>query len=149
MSRVTFIDTSVLCELLQVPGKSKQSNAEVVAELTRRASHGERFVLPVSAVVETGNHIGQAKTGDRHAAAARLVDLLRAAIAGNRSFLLHTFSWDARFLGDLCDGNRTGRTLAELDRFVDGSAFAHRDMDLWTDDHALGSYAQHTLGPYT
>ncbi len=162
MTRVTFIDTSILCELLQVPGKSQPSNAEVRAELERRAKKGERFVVPVTAVIETGNHIAQAKSGDRHAAATRLVDLLRAAMAGNRSFLLQAFSWDARFFGDLCDGNHTGKTFAELagarmgagdvailvelDRFVEGSAFLHSDMDLWTEDHALSSYARHALG---
>lgn len=45
MKRVTFIDTSVLCELVQVPGKSQRPD-DVAAEFRRRVQNGEGFVLP-------------------------------------------------------------------------------------------------------
>lgn len=49
MSTVTLVDTSVLCELLQVPGKSDPTKTEsVTAEMDRRAIAGERFVIPVT-----------------------------------------------------------------------------------------------------
>lgn len=76
---ITFIDTSVLCELVAVPGKSSDPGTHL-AELDERFAAGERFVIPVTAVIETGNHIAQAKTGDRRAAARRLVELLLEAV---------------------------------------------------------------------
>ena len=61
-----MIDTSVLCEMLQVPGKSNPARgAEVRAEIDRRWRDGERFVIPITAVIETGNHIAQAD-GNRY-----------------------------------------------------------------------------------
>lgn len=54
------MDTSVLCELLEVPGKNQQATA-VQAEFVTRAAAGEHFVIPVTAVIETGNPICQAK----------------------------------------------------------------------------------------
>lgn len=156
MSRVTFIDTSVLCELLEVPGKAQQA-PDVNGELQRRVQQGERFVIPVTAVIETGNHIAQASSGDRYAAAQRLLGLLRATIAGDRSFLRHEFTWDAGFVEAICDGGSTGEDLAqraaarmgagdvailvERDRFVASSVFCRDDVDLWTLDVALAQYA--------
>ncbi|MGH9181685.1 MAG: hypothetical protein ACRDY5_08225, partial [Acidimicrobiales bacterium] len=81
MTTLTFVDTSVLCELLQVPGKSSPARgAEVAAEADRRQQAGERFVIPITAVIETGNHIAQAD-GNRYEVAGRLVGLLQMALA--------------------------------------------------------------------
>jgi hypothetical protein len=152
-----FVDTSVLCELVAVPGKSQRSE-EVRAELRQRASAGEQFVLPVTAVIETGNHIAQARTGDRHAAAGRFVALLQAVLAGDRSFRLHQFSWDAAFLQALCDGDSSGATfmqwagtgqmgggdigiLVERDRFVERSSLSRAEVGIWTLEAVLGAYA--------
>jgi len=57
MSRqVTFIDTSVLVEVLKVPGKSQHS-AEVTAEMRRRVEASQSMILPTAAIIETGNHM--------------------------------------------------------------------------------------------
>ena len=60
---VTFVDTSVLCELIEVPGMHSRA-AETREELRRREAAGERFVIPATAIIETGNHIEHAN-GDR------------------------------------------------------------------------------------
>lgn len=157
MSAVTFLDTSVLCELLEVPGKFDPASA-VRSEFDQRAAAGERFVIPVTAAIETGNHIAQAKSGDRHAAAERLSGLLRAAATGNPSFLLHQFTWDAAFLDAIVEGDSTGRSLAdwaaarslgtgdlailvERDRFVATSALRRSQVRIWTLESDLGQYA--------
>jgi hypothetical protein len=156
VSRVTFIDTSVLCELLAVPGKSQQSQA-VREELDSRVKRGERFVIPVTAVIETGNHITQAQ-GDRYAAAERLCTLIYSIIGGDQSFLLHEFFWDGAFLKDVCGGDATGRDLGqwaaasgmgagdiailvERDRFVARSAFPKEEVTIWTLEAIMAAYA--------
>lgn len=156
MSAVTFIDTSVLCELLHVPGKS-QRPAEVRAELDERVSRGERFVIPVTAIIETGNHIAQAN-GNRYAAAQRLCALIDAIVGGDQSFLVHEFAWDGAFLQELCAGDTTGQRLdhwaaagqmgagdlailVERDRFVSRSALKRNDVTIWTLEAVMGGYA--------
>jgi hypothetical protein len=154
-SVVTFVDTSVLCNLLDVPLMSDRS-AEVKAEARARGEHGERFVLPVTAVIETGNHIANVKQGDRRAAAERFVGLIQAIREDHTSWVLHEVEWDDAFLVALCAGSTTGQPfvdlaghgllgagdvaiLVERERFKARSA--HLDVRIWTLEATLGAYA--------
>ena len=83
---VCLVDTSVLCELLRVPGKSSQSvHEETVAEFDQKVSAKHTLLLPVAAILETGNHIAHAST-KRRATAERFVSLVRLAIEGDAPF---------------------------------------------------------------
>jgi hypothetical protein len=151
-ARVTFIDTSVLCELLQVPGRCGQ-HEDIRAEFLLRSDKGERFVIPITAVIETGNHIAQAG-GNRRQAAQRFVALLAAAGSADAPFTVHRAHWDDQFLVELCAGNATGQPLVELanagmgagdvailverDRFKRDSAYT--DVRVWTLDKALSAH---------
>lgn len=154
--KVTFIDTSVLCELLEVPGKSQRS-AEVQAELVVREAGGERFVIPVTAVIETGNHIAQAAR-DRRAAAERMVRLLRAARGSEVPYIFNELSWDDELLDALCRGDSTEQTfvdlagnglmgagdvaiLVERDRFVARTGYSRQEVRIWTLEAVMGAYA--------
>ncbi|CAN5214571.1 hypothetical protein BH18ACT4_BH18ACT4_13340 [soil metagenome] len=154
--KVTFIDTSFLCELLDVPGKCATGDAHR-AELEARHAGGERFVIPITAVVETGNHIAQAKAGDRRAAARRLIELLLEAVRGDGRFELHEVAWDEGFLVALAGGDSTGQTfidlagngqmgggdvaiLVERDRYVANSGFQRQNFAIWTLEAVLGAY---------
>ena len=156
MRRVVFIDTSVLCELLAVPGKSQQADA-CRREFAERVERGEQFVLPITAVIEAGNHIAQA-SGDRRAAATRLVDWLRRAVEGRPPLVLDQVTWDDAFLADLCAGDATSQPLVDLvgngqmgtgdvailverDRFVSRSAFSRNEVPIWTLEHTMQAYA--------
>lgn len=155
MSRITFIDTSVLCDLLAVPGKA-QAVEEVRRELKERAGKGERFILPMSTIIETGNHVEQAV--DNREAAEAFTDLVRAAIRGGGPFQANAVTWDTTFLGRMLDGASTGGVtftdlatthqlgtgdiaiLVERDRFVDATAFRAQDVGIWTHDAKLAAY---------
>ena len=156
MSPVTFLDTSVLCELVGVPGKSQRGD-QVRAEYARRVVAGERFVVPITAVIETGNHIAQA-SGDRRSAAQRLVGLLTAAAAGEPPFALNEVLWDRTFTHELCQGNATEQSfvdlagnglmgggevavLVERDRYVERTSLRRADVGIWTLEQVLGAYA--------
>jgi hypothetical protein len=150
--KVTFIDTSVLCELLQVPGRCAQ-HEQIRTEFVLRSDQGERFVVPITAVIETGNHIAQAG-GNRRDAAKRFVAFLGAAGSAEAPFTVHRMSWDDQFLNELCDGNATGQAfidlanggmgagdvaiLVERDRFKRDSVYT--DVRVWTLDLALGAH---------
>lgn len=62
--RAVFIDTSVLVNLLKVPGKNQQALKAAQDFMALQEDSGVQFVLPVTAVIETGNHIAQLANGD-------------------------------------------------------------------------------------
>ncbi len=64
MSTVHFVDTSVLVELLNVPGMN-QRYEQAKSEYERLAANQDTFVLPIAVLVETGNHIGQISDGSK------------------------------------------------------------------------------------
>lgn len=154
-SVVTFIDTSVLCNILDVPMMCEAS-AAVKTEASARLAAGERFVLPVTAVIETGNHIANVKQGDRRAAAERFVGLIEAVRAGAANWVLHEIEWDTTFLAALCEGSTTGQPIVDLAGngllgagdvaiLVERARFqarsAHLDVRIWTLEATLGAYA--------
>jgi hypothetical protein len=155
--KVTFIDTSILCELLEVPCKhSTEGSASIQQELVLRIDDGERFVIPITAVIETGNHIAQC-SGDRFEISGRLVRLLEQARGSNAPFVVNETAWDESFLERLCAGDSTHESLQDLaakrvgagdiailverDRFVERSAFSKGSISVWTLDVALGELA--------
>ncbi len=158
MTTFTFVDTSVLCELLQVPGKSSPARAvEVQAEADRRYGAGERFVIPITAVIETGNHIAQAD-GNRYQVAERLVALLQLALSEASPWRVLQTRLGPDFLSSLCAGDSTGQSLqalaaakvgagdvailVERDQLVAGSAAT--SVQVWTFDEGLAAHAAAT-----
>jgi hypothetical protein len=154
-SVVTFVDTSILCNILRVPNKCSDHEA-VLSEAQARQARGELFIIPVTAVVETGNHIAQVRTGDRRAAAERFVGLIDAVRAETRPWVLHEVEWDSSFLVALCNGSTTGQSfidlagngqlgggdvaiLVERDRYRQRTAY--RTVQLWSLDAGLQAYS--------
>jgi hypothetical protein len=155
MKQITFLDTSVLCELLEVPGKCRDDD-EVRIEFELRVAEGERFVIPITAVIETGNHIANAN-GDRWTAAQRLAAMVEAASADRPPFAPNQVAWDADFIAELLKGDSTERSfvdlacagqlgagdiaiLVERDRYVKSSAMTRDRVRIWTLDARLGVF---------
>lgn len=157
-ARIAFIDTGVLVEVLDVPGLSARPDA-YARELRERFAAGQKFVLPVATIIETGNHINQVRgeNADRHAAAKRFDDLLRSAIAGRDPFVARELVWDADLLTQILAGDSTGATfveqaaaarfgtgdlsiLVERDRFVAESHFTRAEVEIWTNEALLAVY---------
>jgi hypothetical protein len=85
MRRILVIDTSILCVWLQVPGKETcghendhWNKQRIDAVLKAEEARGTILVLPLATIIETGNHIAQAKTR-RYETARALADLMIAA----------------------------------------------------------------------
>lgn len=156
MPKVLFVDTSVLCDLLNVPGKAQQ-HTTVRQELTDLIARRVQLVLPVASIVETGNHIAQSAHGTaRRDAADRFVTLLRLTIDGDLPWVMHSVAWDGRMLGLICDGTpQTGRfvdlagngqlgagdvsILAECELYRQRTAGV--TVGVWTHDRLLAAYA--------
>lgn len=79
---ICLIDTSVFCNIVDVPGRNQQRR-EVLARLKTMAKDRTVLLLPLVAIMETGNHIGQlADGGRRHQVAERFVEQVEAALDG-------------------------------------------------------------------
>ncbi len=87
---ICLIDTSILCEILQVPNRCA-NHQEIFAEMEEKIPT-DTLLLPVSAILETGNHIGQNGDGrQRREAAHRFVAFVRDAIRGETPFTTTPF----------------------------------------------------------
>lgn len=156
MVHVQFIDTSVLLNLLDVPGRVTIPVKEIQKEFRRRFDAGIRFVLPITTIVETGNFIAQC-SGDRRAAAQRFCDALQAAASKTPPWLIAETAWDSQFITELIAGNGTSTSmvdhftfrtlgagdltiLVERDRYAAGRALD--SVEVWTIDSKLDAYAK-------
>lgn len=155
MRAVEFVDTSVLCNFLDVPGKNQDCDA-VRRTMREKAEGGMQLILPISAVVETGNHITHLLDGAaRRACAERFVKTLRAIAAGELPWVLHQVAWDERFLLKLCDGvagagpfvecATQGLGAGDLAILVERELYLERSAieraGVWTLDAQLAAYA--------
>lgn len=156
MPEVRFVDTSILLEILNVPGKS-QAHAAVHDELMRLAEAGVQLVLPIATIIETGNHIVQVADGNaRRRCAAAFCALLEATAEGGLPWVLHSVAWDERMLRLLCEGPGQVGSFVELAAaaalgtgdlaiIAESELYATRtanvDVRVWTHDETLHAYA--------
>ncbi len=156
MRQVRFVDTSVLCDLLSVPGKC-QDTETVRLELRQLVADGVQLVLPIATIIETGNHIAQVGDGHgRRQSAERFVKLLRATTDGVLPWVLHAVEWDESMLQLLCDGTPSTGTFVDLAGagvlgagdltiLAEREMFANRTsgiaVGVWTHDQRLAAYA--------
>lgn len=106
---ICLVDTSVFCEILGVPRMSKEHKG-YLQELRGKIDAGESLLLPMVAIIETGNHIGQNGDGrQRRHTAKHFVSIVKQAIEGTSPFTPTPFM-DSQTL------------LVWLDLFVDAAA---------------------------
>lgn len=82
MSAIVIVDTSVLLNIIDVPGRN-QHKAEVLDRLAVLIEGNDHLFIPMAAIVEVGNHIAHVG-GDgerRRNVAARFVREVRSALA--------------------------------------------------------------------
>lgn len=113
MPTVWFVDTSVLVNLLDL--KHFNQDREAVEEgFKSRLAAKDTLILPITAVIETGNHIAHIDEGyHRREAAEKFAGILRSTCDGTAPWQLHSVQWDAAFLDHLISGASTGTPLVE------------------------------------
>ena len=110
MNKVLIIDTSILCVYLEIPGKDtcgsdkNQWNKQRVDDLLKKEEQNfTTLVLPLAAIIETGNHIAQAK-GKRYEIAQALAEIILKAADKKTpwaAFTEQSVLWDAQALKNL------------------------------------------------
>lgn len=144
MRGVCLLDTSVVLEMLRVPGKSG-TLPDVDAELRARQARAD-LVLPLATVVETGNHIGQC-SGDRHRLASAFAGLVQRSLEGKAPFTVHPFpdddAWEeilTRFPEWAAGGSGLGDlTIVHACEQL-RARFPHRTVEIWSLDEHLGAW---------
>jgi len=86
---ICLVDTSIFCNILEVPRRCQQRR-EVLAGLEAKIiEEGWNLLLPLAAIVETGNLIAQIPNGtQRRQAAQRFVAQVRQAIQGEAPWVV-------------------------------------------------------------
>jgi hypothetical protein len=150
--QVLIIDTSVLCCLLQIPGKDtcggdgdEWNHARIVEFL--HARNNSTRVLPLATIIETGNHVAQ--SGDRHRTANELGEIIASAANATSPWaafadqaqlwepsrlLALAESWPPLALGGTSIGDATIKDVAEY------YAKAGFHVEIITGDAGLKSY---------
>lgn len=149
---VVFVDTSVIVRLIGIDGE--QLASEVAAEFDRRREAGQRFVLPVTALVEAGNRVAQ-QSSQRQRFAERLRQVIEEANQPHPPWILHEATLDQQFAQELLAGDSTGSDLTTLlaaGRLGTGDVailverdqfkrkMAHASLEVWTLDLELSAY---------
>lgn len=156
--QVVFVDTSVLCNMLAIPEKD-QDRERVVADLERLGRSAD-LLLPITAVIETGNHVAQIKDGRvRRTCAEKFARMVRLVVDHKAPWTLNAVGWDKGFLESLLAGAGTGTSLVEhaacrlgcgdLSILVEMDRYRARtaglEVSLWTFDAQLDAWANRAI----
>ena len=109
---IVLMDTSVFCNVLNVPGFNQDRDG-VIADLETWIKNGDTLLLPMAAVIETGNHIAQVIDGRlRRQSAERFCQQVGAAIDGTAPWSAMRF-WEPEQLRNWL-GEFPNRAMQEL-----------------------------------
>lgn len=110
MKKVVVIDTSILCTWLQIPGKEtcgplhdQWDFTKVDKKIKSEIKAKSLLVLPIAAIIETGNHIAQA-SGNRMPIAQSLAGIMKQTAEGKTpwaSFSVQSEMWAPEKLEEL------------------------------------------------
>ena len=144
---ICIIDTSIFCNILKVPGKS-QDYSSVMKLMKEKIQRGESLLLPMTSIIETGNHIAQNGDGrQRRSCAEKFIKQLQGAIAGEapwtpmKSFEIEKFlCW----LGEFPDSAMKGVGFGDLSIIKDWEELQRihsgQRVYIWTLDNDLKGY---------
>lgn len=144
---IVLIDTTVFCNIVKVPGRN-QNEATVADRLTRLVKVRTSILLPIAAIIETGNHVGQlADGGLRRQAAARFVKQVRGALNGEAPWLATRLAelddWNLLldgFPNAASKGLGFGDVTITAEYHYQKKLHPKRDVYIWSLDSHLAAY---------
>lgn len=150
MRQVWFIDTSVLANILNVPGKC-QKHDEIIKELREHTERKDILILPLATIIETGNHISHISNGDaRWKCANNMKILLENTINNKAPWAYNNNEIDKDSIlriadkfpdAAMCDKMGMGDlSIIEASRKYKDEHNGLVTVHIWTLDHHLKSY---------
>lgn len=151
MSSICIIDTSVFCNILNVPTKSQQ-HTETMIQFEQHIKSGYTLLLPMATIYETGNHIAQNGDGRiRRANAQLFVEHVQGAFSGQAPWTPTPFDNSEEFstwLSKSPDHAMSGLGLGDLSIIQvfeqQCQLHPHRHVFIWTYDDHLRAYNRET-----
>lgn len=145
---VVLVDTSVFLNVLDMPGFN-QHRLAVLVELERRLDSTQELLLPIAAIIETGNHIGHLSDGRlRRRAAETFVDEVRKALDGTAPWVpARPIAIDdiGDWLQGFPDHAMAGRGLGDVSIIAEWQRqrllSPQRRVEIWSLDDHLQGYA--------
>ena len=150
MPPIVIVDTSVLLNVLDVPGFNQQ-RPTVLGRFGELVGAASNLLLPMGAVFETGNHIAQLPDGQRRRRYAEVFrDRVREALEGRAPWTLVPVP-DAGQLADSLDSfpEYAMRSVGMVDLSIvkawERACARHprQRVSIWSLDHHLAGYDQH------
>ena len=147
MSAVAIVDTSILCNVLNIPTKNSD-RSKIISDLKQYLEEGTTLLLPMAAVYETGNHIAQLSSGrQRRQFAETFVTEVKKAIAGEAPWQvmqLPTTEEVSIWLNQFPDAAMRGAGIGDLSIIKEWEKFQkrapNRRVFIWTLDSDLKGY---------
>lgn len=144
---VCLIDTTILCNVIPVPGRDQQYRA-VDDQMAAHVKGGTTMVLPLASIIETGNHIARCRDGAaRREAAEEFVRVVTDAVLGRTPFPPTPFYEPGTLLDWLAgfpDPATRGIGFADhliIEEFERQCALhPHRHVFIWSLDRHLSGY---------
>jgi len=146
VSAIVLVDTSVLLNVLDVPGFN-QRRAHILSEFAAWVDAGAHLFIPLASVFETGNHIAQLADGRlRRRSAERFVAAIQSALNDQAPWKPMRFP-DVETLGiwlnDFPDAAMQGHGMGDLSIRKDWEAqckqFRMSRVKVWSLDADLSS----------
>lgn len=152
MKKVVVLDTSMLCVHFAVPGKEtcgpqhdRWDRMRLAKKLAEEESSSATLVVPLAALIETGNHIANARSYQLALELGELLRRLADAESPWAAFSEQHGLWTDTALRDLADGwpdlAVRGISLADatIERVADYYSRAGRRVEILTGDRGLKS----------
>lgn len=155
MRELQLLDTSVVVELLQIPGECARYDS-TAAEFEERSMPPIELQMPVATIVEVGAHVGRIADGyERRACAERFVRMVQSTVERAAPWSFTPLDWDIAFLGELSNPtddrapeivDSLTRQFLEMGDLLIVSEFRRLrqnldpravDVDVWTYDSSL------------
>lgn len=158
MNALCIIDTSIFTNLLNVPTKNELKD-KVIDDFKAYIGLGFEFILPMTTVIETGNHIAQNGDGSlRRKIAKQFCGLVRDALTGQAPYRISPMP-DIQFMLNWLDNfpDHAGKNKHSAKRF-EGTSFGdlliikeferlcglnpNAEIFIWSLDQDLAQYRQ-------
>lgn len=147
MPHVVIVDTSVLLNVLDIPGRNQDRDA-VVKRFAELVDAGANLLLPLAAVFEAGNHVAQIRDGGlRRRHAVELCRRVREALDGQAPWAVSPLPDArelARWLDDFPDSAMQGAGMGDLSivKVWESTCALHPQVrvSIWSLDRHLTGY---------
>ena len=154
---IFFIDTCILLEILQVPQKFNIKDSETHTRLLRERSTDKNslIIMPISVIVETGNHINQIQDPTRRTDCYnKYIDILERITKGKVPWQLFGYDYQNQDLDMIINLSKNLFTykvgmgdifiLYSFNKYLETlPGDRSYNIEIWTKDKHLESYSRY------